>query len=55
MGVNLRQDIVTAEQRMEFYLNEAQGAIRAGDAARAKKNLDTAERALETVEKFLGR
>jgi hypothetical protein len=40
---------------MEFYLDEAEAALKAGDPVRAKKSLDTAERALETVEKFLGR
>ena len=55
MGVNLRQDIATAEQRMEFYLDDAEAAVKASDAARAKKSLESAERALETIEKFLGR
>jgi serine/threonine-protein kinase len=55
MGVNMNQNILTAEQRMEFFLDDAQAALKAGDAARAKKNLESAERALETIEKFLGR
>jgi hypothetical protein len=55
MGVNLRGDIMTAEQRMEFYLDEAEAAVRAGEAGKAKTSLQTAERALEIVEKFLGR
>ena len=54
-GLNLRQDISTAEQRMEFYLDDAVEALRAADAARAKKSLESAERAIETIEKFLGR
>jgi serine/threonine-protein kinase len=55
MGVNMNQNILTAEQRMEFFLDDAQAALKAGDAARAKRNLESAERALETIEKFLGR
>jgi hypothetical protein len=55
MGTNLRADILTAEQRVDFYLSDAEAALKAGDAARASKNLQTAERALETIEKFLGR
>jgi hypothetical protein len=55
MGTNLRGDILTAEQRMEFYLDEAEAAVRAGEGAKAKASLHTAERALESIEKFLGR
>jgi hypothetical protein len=55
MGTNLRGDILTAEQRMEFYLDEAQAAVRAGEPRQAKASLQTAERALELIEKFLGR
>jgi serine/threonine-protein kinase len=55
MGLGLRQDIATAEQRMEYYLDEAQAAVKQGDLARAKKNLEAAERAIETIEKFFGR
>jgi serine/threonine-protein kinase len=55
MGTNLRGDILTAEQRMEFYLDEAEAAVRAGEAGKAKISLQSAERALEVVEKFLGR
>lgn len=55
LGVNLRADISAAEQRMEAYLDDAEQAQKSGDAARMKKSLDAAERALETVEKFLGR
>lgn len=55
MGTNLRGDILTAEQRMEFYLDEAQAAVGAGNPAKAKSSLASAERALEAIEKFLGR
>jgi hypothetical protein len=55
MGTNLRGDIATAEQRMEFYLDEAQSAIGAANGPKAKTSLAAAERSLETIEKFLGR
>jgi hypothetical protein len=54
-GLNLRQDISTAEQRAEFYLDDAAAAVKGADPARAKKSLDSAERAVEMIEKFLGR
>jgi hypothetical protein len=55
MGLGLRQDISAAEQRMEFYLDDSGAAVQAGDADRARSSLDKAERAIETIEKFLGR
>ena len=55
MGVNLRGDILTAEQRMEFHLDDAQTAIRSGETEKARSSLKAAERALEAIEKFLGR
>jgi len=55
MGTNLRGDIAAAEQRMEFLLSDAENAAKAGDPDRMKKNLDSAERVIDTIEKFLGR
>lgn len=54
-GLNLRGDIVTAQQRMELYLNEAEAAGKSGDPVAMKKNLASAEREIEKLEKFLGR
>jgi serine/threonine protein kinase len=54
-GLNLRGDIVTSQQRMEAYLNEAEASLKAADPARAKKNMNSAEREIEKLEKFLGR
>ncbi len=54
-GLNLRGDIVTAQQRMEIYLNEAETAGKSGDPVAMKKNLASAEREIEKLEKFLGR
>src|SRR5689334_9781736 len=42
MGMNLRGDIVSAQQRMDINLADAQAALRSGDAARAKTSLQTA-------------
>jgi hypothetical protein len=53
-GLNLRADMVTAQQRMEFYLDEADSSFKSGDPAKMKKNLDSAEREIEKLEKFLG-
>ena len=53
-GLGLRGDMAAASQRLEFQLNSASKAINEGDPAAAARNLDLAERALETLEKFLG-
>lgn len=55
MGVGLRQDLASMEQRLIFRLDEAERAINAGDAARADQQLDAAERELTALEKALGR
>ncbi|MCX8008057.1 MAG: hypothetical protein N3B11_08160, partial [Coriobacteriia bacterium] len=55
MGLGLRGDIASAAQRMEFYMDEAEAAIKRGDAAAAKRHLDNAERETSRLEKFLGR
>jgi serine/threonine-protein kinase len=54
-GLGLRGDIETAEQRMLYHLTEAEAALKADDADKGKRSLDSAERALEQLEKFLGR
>ncbi|MEP6539269.1 MAG: protein kinase [Bryobacteraceae bacterium] len=54
-GLSLRGDIVTAQQRMEAYLNEAEADVKAGDPTTMKKHLASAEREIEKLEKFLGR
>ena len=53
MGLSLRGDMSSAHRTMEFRMDEAEAAIRSGDAASAKKNLDVAERELEKLERFL--
>jgi len=54
-GLNLRGDITEAEARMDYMLKESMDSIRAGDASTGRRNLQMAERALESLEKFLGR
>jgi serine/threonine-protein kinase len=54
-GLNLRGDIVSSEQQMEVFLDDAEAALRSGDADRVKENLEAAERQVEKLEKFLGR
>jgi len=53
-GVGLRTDVNEAERRMDYMLDEAKGAIKQGDAEKARRNLESAERSLEFIQKFLG-
>jgi eukaryotic-like serine/threonine-protein kinase len=53
-GLGLRGDIATSVRRLEFYLDEAEGAIRSSEVSRAKSSLSSAERELEKLENFLG-
>jgi hypothetical protein len=55
MGLNMRADVTTAQQRMEFQLDEAEAALKERDAEGAKKSLAAAEREIERLEKLLGR
>ena len=54
-GLGMRGDILTSEQRMETYMDDAEAALRAGDPDRAKKALQTAEREIDKLDSFLGR
>lgn len=54
-GLGLRGDINTAAQRMEFYLDECETAMKRGDLAGGKKYLDLGEREVTKLESFLGR
>jgi len=53
-GMSLRGDMTSAESRMNYMMDGAHSAINAGDAPAAKKFLDSAEREIEKLEKFLG-
>jgi hypothetical protein len=54
MGVGLRADMATALERQEYLLGQSEAAFNAGDATRAKRQLDLAEREVEKLERFLG-
>jgi serine/threonine protein kinase len=54
-GVDMRGDVLEAESRMDYLMQESMGSMRAGDADSARTSLQMAERSLETIEKFLGR
>jgi len=53
-GLGLRSDMVATEGRMDLQMRRAQDAIRNGDADGARESLQFAERAIESIEKFLG-
>jgi len=54
-GVDMRGDILEAESRMDYLMQESMGSLRSGDTDSARTSLQMAERSLETIEKFLGR
>jgi hypothetical protein len=54
-GFGLRGDISASWKRMEHYMDQAEAAISAKDPAAAKEDMDSAEREISTLEKFLGR
>lgn len=54
-GLGLRGDIAAGEQRLTYYLDEAEAALAERDVESAKNCLSQAERQLRTLEKFLGR
>ncbi len=54
-GLGLRGDMLETESRMDYQMKEAMDYIRNGDAEQARATLRMAQRAVETLEKFLGR
>ena len=54
-GLNLRADITEAASLASSYLEGANAALNAGDAASARSFTEKAERQVEKIEKFLGR
>jgi eukaryotic-like serine/threonine-protein kinase len=54
-GLNLRADIAEAATLAGTFIEGAQSALNAGDAASARSFTEKAERQVEKVEKFLGR
>jgi len=54
-GMSLRGDMAAAESRMNSLMEGANDALSAHDAPAAKKFIDSADREVEKLEKFLGR
>jgi serine/threonine protein kinase len=54
-GLTPRSDMVAADQRLEYQLQQAQASLGQGDSANARKRLDAAERDIEKLESFLGK
>jgi serine/threonine-protein kinase len=54
-GLGLRGDIAAGLQRMEYFLDQTEDALKRGDADAARKNLSNAERETGKLEAFLGR
>jgi len=54
-GLSLRGDIASAWNRMESFMDDADAAWKARELELVKRNLNLAERELETLERFLGR
>jgi hypothetical protein len=54
-GLSPRSDMVAADQRLGYQLEQAEASMQQGDVAGAKKRLDAAERDLEKLESFLGK
>ena len=54
-GLNLRGDMLETETRMDYQMKEAMDYIRSGDVDQARSSMQMAQRAVETIEKFLGR
>lgn len=53
-GLGPRRDISASVDRMSQFMDDAHDALVAGDAASAEQNMDSAEREVETLEKFFG-
>jgi TIR domain len=50
-GLGMNPDLLAAENRMELSLHDAEAAYKEGDRERMEKSLDSAERAIESIEK----
>jgi hypothetical protein len=53
-GMSLRGDMAASETRMNSLMEGANAALNAHDAPSTKKFLESADRELEKLEKFLG-
>lgn len=55
MGLGISPEITSGQHRLEYHMDEAERAIKAGDAATAREKLEAAERELERLESRFGR
>ena len=53
-GMSLRGDMAAAETRMNSLMEGANAALSAHDAPSAKRFIESADREVEKLEKFLG-
>ncbi len=54
-GLSLRTDIATSWKRMDYFLDEAEAALKARDLPGAKRAVTLAEREADKLDQFLGR
>jgi len=54
-GLNLRADMASSAQRMDYHLSQTQSALSRRDPEAAKRSLDAAEREVSNLEDFLHR
>lgn len=53
-GLNLRGDIVAAQEAMKINIDKANQALQKNDTKNARRYLDMAQANMEKIEKFLG-
>jgi hypothetical protein len=53
-GLGMRSDVTSGIDRMTYYMDEVENALRSNNAAAAKTALQRADRETETVERILG-
>ncbi|HUG82219.1 MAG TPA: caspase family protein [Bryobacterales bacterium] len=54
IGASLRGDMAGAAERMKSYMDQADRALRDGNVSGAEQSMNSAEREVEKLEKFLG-
>ncbi len=54
-GLSLRPDISASEMRMQQLMDNADAALKAGNAKAARRNMDLAEKEIDKLEAFFGR
>ncbi len=55
MGLSVRTDLLSAENRVVMLMDQAEAAVRSGDPAAANQSLDSAEPPLSFLESKLGK